>query len=155
MYQLIYESLFRQDKALTLLAHLLAEEYHILLDRDTATVAQLEFSIQELVRQLAVEKTFIIDLLKGCRVMDYADSLSQEEGQALRGLFASIDNNEQQASRQASRNAQLSLALLDQSSRNLHAITSQVTPATGEIYCRRGDMCRAGHPEAAILSGRL
>ncbi len=155
MYQRIYESLFRQDKALILLARLLAEEYHILLDRDTAAVAQLEFSIQELVRQLAVEKALVIGLLEGRRVMDYAGSLPQEEAHALRALFQAIDNSEQQASRQASRNAQLSLALLDQSSRNLHAITSQVTPATGEIYCRRGDMCRAGHPEAAILSGRL
>ena len=46
-----------------------------------------------------------------------------EQGEALRALFRSVDQGEQEVSRQASRNAQLSLALLDQSSRTLQALT--------------------------------
>lgn len=155
MYQIIYESLYRQDKALGVLTHLLQQEYHILLDRDATSISAQEFSIQELVRQLAVEKTLVIRALEGKRVLEYMTDLPAEQAEALSKLFASIDDSEQQASRQASRNAQLSLALLDQSSRTLSALTSQVSPPTGDTYCRRGDMCRAGHPEAAIISGRL
>ncbi|MDO5484576.1 MAG: flagellar protein FlgN [Desulfovibrionaceae bacterium] len=155
MYQTVYESLFRQNKALGVLTHLLQEEYHLLLDRDSSSIAGQEFSIQELVRQLAVEKSLVINTLKGQRVMDYANSLPEEQANALRELFAAIDTSEQTASRQASRNAQLSLALLDQSSRNLNALTSQVSPRTGDTYGRRGGMRRSNHPQAAILSGRL
>ena len=155
MYQKVHDSLFRQGKALAVLAHLLEEEYHILLDRDAQAVAAQEFSIQELVRQLAVEKTLVIKSLNGVRVLEYCNNLPEEKASPLRELFAAIDKNEQLVSRQASRNAQLSLALLDQSSRNLKAITSQLTPATGETYGRRGGMRRPGVPQAAIVSGRL
>ncbi|MBQ4566901.1 MAG: flagellar protein FlgN [Desulfovibrio sp.] len=155
MYQMIHDSLFRQSKALAVLAHLLEEEYHILLDRDAQAVAAQEFSIQELVRQLAVEKTLVIKTLNGVRVLEFCKGLPEDQAQSLRELFTAIDKNEQLVSRQASRNAQLSLALLDQSSRNLKAITSQLTPATGDTYGRRGGMRRASVPQAAILSGRL
>lgn len=155
MYQIIYESLNRQDKALALLRDLLEEEYQILLGRDTDGVVALEFSIQELIRQLAVEKTFVIDRLNGQRVLDYAAGLENDEAQALQELFQSIDATEQQASRQASRNAQLSLALLDQSTSTLYALTSKATPAKAETYGRRGDMVYELHPGAALISGRL
>lgn len=155
MYQRIYESLSRQDKGLALLRDLLQEEYEILLGRDTNTVAALEFSIQELIRQLAVEKTLVIRSLAGQRVMEYADSLSEEEGEAIKVLFQSIDEGEQAVSRQASRNAQLSLALLDQSTYTLKALTSQVVPSRTNVYGRRGGIVHETHPEAALISGRL
>ena len=125
MYQRIKESLSRQDKALALLRDLLEEEYHILLARDTDGVVAQEFSVQELIRQLAVEKTTVIKALDGVRVTEYARSLPQEQGEALRALFRSVDQGEQEVSRQASRNAQLSLALLDQSSRTLQPIQNR------------------------------
>lgn len=155
MYQRIKDSLSRQDKALALLRDLLEEEYHILLSRDTDGVVAQEFSIQELIRQLAVEKAVIIRALNGVRVKDYACSLPEEQGGALLELFHVVDAYEQEVSGQASRNAQLSLALLDQSSRTLQALTSEAVPCRAEIYGRRGDMCPEAHPQAAIISGRL
>ena len=155
MYQIIHESLSRQDKALALLHELLEEEYGILMSRNTDGVAALEFSIQELIRQIAVEKTLVIRTLAGVRVSDYAAGLPEGEGAALLTLFASVDDGEQQVSRQASRNAQLSLALLDQSTRTLQALTSQAAPPRAGVYGRRGGMRHEMHPQAALISGRL
>lgn len=155
MHQIITESLNRQDKALALLRELLEEEYTILLGRDTNAIASLEFSIQELIRQLAVEKSLVIRQLDGKRVLEYAKSLPEEESATLAALFQSVDDSEQTVSRQASRNAQLSLALLDQSTRTLHGLTSQVTPPLTGVYGKRGDMRHEARPNAALISGRL
>lgn len=155
MNQTIYESLIRQDKALALLRELLEEEYGILLSRDTNGVVSLEFSIQELIRQIAVEKALVIRQLNGVRVMVYARSLPADEYEILEKLFQSVDNGEQAVSRQASRNAQLSLALLDQSTRTLQGLTSQVVPPLAGIYGRGGDLTHIKHPQAALISGRL
>lgn len=155
MYQIIQESLFRQDKALNLLRDLLEEEYEILLGRDTKKVASLEFSIQELIRQLAVEKSLIIRSLGGKRVLEFAEGLLPEQKARLNKLFEAVDDGEQQVSRQASRNAQLSLALLDQSTHTLQALTTQVVPPLSGVYSRNGDMRHVAHPQAALISGRL
>lgn len=155
MYQRIYESLNRQDRALEVLRDLLAEEYDIMLQRDTDQAIALEFSTQELIRQLAAEKTMVIELLGGMRVLQYAATLDEEQGDALLALYSRIDVGEQAASRMAARNAQLSLALLDQSSRTLQGLTSHAIRFKSEVYGRRGGMINATHPAAAIISGRL
>lgn len=156
MYQNIHDSLFRQHKALQLLGELLEEEYGNLLRRDTNDIVALEFSIQELIRQIAVEKTEVMRELGDMKVLDYVSTLPEEQGAALNRLFLMVDDAEQIMSRQASRNAQFSLALLDQSSRNLLALTSQVVPRKMDTYDRRGDMGRySGRPQAALISGRL
>ena len=154
MHNAIYESLSRQDKALCLLRDLLEEEYTCLLDRDTDAVVSLEFSIQELIRQLAVEKTSVIRGLGGMRAMEYATALPEDMGVALRETLLQIDASEQAVARQAARNTNLSLALLDQSSRTLQALTKQAMPPKAETYGRRGGM-RTQHPQAALISGRL
>lgn len=155
MHQTIHESLNRQDRALSLLRELLEEEYGILLSRDTNSVVSLEFSIQELIRQIAVEKSLVIRLLNGQRVLEYAKTLPEDQRVVFENLFDSVDRGEQAVSRQASRNAQLSLALLDQSTRNLQALTGQMTPPLTGVYGRTGDMMHARHPQAALISGRL
>lgn len=155
MHNAIYESLSRQDKALCLLRDLLEEEYTCLLDRDTDAVVSLEFSIQELIRQLAVEKTSVIRGLGGMRAMEYATALPDDMGVALREILQRIDTTEQSVARQASRNTNLSLALLDQSSRALQALTSQAMPPKAETYGRRGGMSTQRQTQAALISGRL
>lgn len=155
MYQEICGSLFRQHKGLLLLADLLEEEYGYLRQRDTDHVAALEFSLQELIRQLAVEKSMVIRRLGGAKLLEYAAGLTEEDALALRELYVTVDIGEQSAARQASRNAELSLALLDQSTRNLKALAGQIIPSTGDTYCRRGGMQQASHPQAALISGRL
>lgn len=154
MHNVIYESLSRQDKALCLLRDLLEEEYNCLIGRDTDGVVSLEFSIQELIRHLALEKTFVIKRLGGMRVAEYAGMLPDDLAASLLETLCRIDVSEQGVARQASRNTTLSLALLDQSSRTLQALTKQAMPPKAETYGRRGGM-RTLHPQAALISGRL
>ena len=99
--------------------------------------------------------SLIVKAKRGSMYQRIKESLSQEQGEALRALFRSVDQGEQEVSRQASRNAQLSLALLDQSSRTLQALTSRAMPPRAETYGRRGGMRPEMHPQAAIISGRL
>lgn len=132
MYASLHASLHRQAKALELLCQLLEEEYGILLSRRADDVAGLEFSIQELIRQLAVEKVTVITAMNGVRVTDYAAELCaapgrEAEGAALHDLVRAVDKAEQRASRQLTQQ-QLALALLDQSSRSLQALTVRLCP---------------------------
>ena len=154
MHDIIHESLSRQEKALCLLRDLLEEEYNSLLSRDTDAVVSLEFSVQELIRHLAVEKTFVIKRLGGMRAAEYASMLPEDLAATLLETLRRIDTSEQGVARQASRNTTLSLALLDQSSRTLQALTKQAMPPKAETYGRRGGM-RTQHPQAALISGRL
>ena len=154
MHDIIHESLSRQDKAICLLRDLLEEEYNCLLSRDIDAVVSLEFSVQELIRHLAVEKTFVIKRLGGMRVAEYSAMLPDDMAALLLDILRRIDMGEQGVARQASRNTTLSLALLDQSSRTLQALTRQAMPAKAETYGRRGGM-RTQHPQAALISGRL
>ena len=155
MHNVIYESLSRQDKALCLLRDLLEEEYNCLIGRDTDGVVSLEFSIQELIRHLALEKTFVIKRLGGMRVAEYAGMLPDDLAASLLETLNHIDVSEQSVARQASRNTTLSLALLDQSSRTLQALTSQAMPPKAETYGRRGGMSAQRQTQAALISGRL
>ncbi|MDR1776328.1 MAG: flagellar protein FlgN [Desulfovibrio sp.] len=155
MRQIILESLTRQSRGLALLRDLLEEEYRSLLSRKTDEIASLEFSIQELIRQLAVEKSLVNKSLGGCKVVDYASMLPEEQALPLKALFQNIDESEQYVSRLASRNAQLSLALLDQSTRTLNALTGYALPPKANTYGRKGGMNFIPRPEAALISGRL
>ncbi len=155
MYQRIHDHLFRQAQALRLLCTLENEEYDLLAARDVSAIASLEFSLQELIRQIAAEKSAVIHLLQGGKVLDYAALLPAEQGGSLRSLHAAIDRHEQQASRAASRNARLSLALLDQNQRVLQELSSKAIPRQATTYGRRGVMCYQKKPEASIISGSL
>ncbi len=154
MYQRIYEALQRQRQAMHLLVDLLEEEYAYLRKHETHEVVSLEMSIQELIRQLAVEKIGVQKMLDGGKLKVYVTLLSEEQGANIMSVFKDIDAHEQKASRMASRNAQLSLALLDQSQRVMQRLHSQLTPKHGMTYGRRGYMGKQ-RPQAALISGRL
>lgn len=154
MDTLILGNLDRQAKALTLLSELLDEEFSLLLQHDTEAVMGLEFSIHELLRQLAVEKESVISRLGGGRVLDYAAMLPEDQGEALRSLWERIDNGEQSCARQAARNTELSLALMDQSKKMLDYLHKRVLPPKLDTYGRRGRYTQP-RPEAALISGRL
>ena len=154
MYQIIQKTLYRQRQALKVLDSLLQEEYDLLRQRDTNGVVSLEFSIHELIRQIAVEKTWVMGLLQGGKVRDYAALLPEEQGKVLLDLYNEIDEGEQKCSRQASNNAQFSLALLDQSQRTMNELHKKMTPHNAITYGRRGYMSEQ-QPQATIISGRL
>ena len=154
MFDLIRNNLHRQSRGLALLYGLLDEEFQLLVERKTEAVMTLEFSIHELVRQLAVEKSEVRRFLGGGRVADYAAMLEEELQAQLLGYWREIDEYEQRCARQASQNAELSLALLDQSKAMLTYLHTRVQPQTPSTYARTGAYMQR-RPAAALISGRL
>jgi hypothetical protein len=155
MYALIHGNLTRQFKGLELLLSLLEEEFEKLCARDTDAVATLEFSIHELLRQIATERVALRDTMQGTRILEYADLLTdEEEAQEIKGLYHLIDALEQRSSRQATHNTELSLALLDQSQSLLTFLHNQLTPKQTQNYGRGGRLSD-NRPRAALYSGRF
>lgn len=154
MYTQILGNLDRQAKALDLLLFLQGEEFSLLVEHNTDNVMSLEFSIQELLRQIAVEKEGVIRRLGGGKVMDYAQMLDPEQGEALMALWQHIDSMEQKCARQATNNTKLSLALMDQSKEMLDYLHSRLLPPKQETYGRQGRYVKH-HPEASLLSNKL
>ena len=155
MYEHILSGLQRQNKAMELLQSLLLEEFDLLVARDTEAVVHLEFSIHELLRQIATEKTQVIHLLEGQKVRDYVGSLAEDEREAILALLGTLDDFEQLCARQAAQNTELSLSLLDQSRTLLTSLHRRISPKTGTTYGKHGAMSSTRRPEAALLMGRL
>ena len=153
-FEHIRGNLNRQMKGMELLLSLLEEEFSLLQENKTEEVVALEFSIHELLRQLASERVDMKSIMQGTRVMEYADLLEPEEGDVIRELARIIDATEQKSARQASHNTRLSLALLDQSQGLLDYLHEQVTPKPEIIYGNKGEF-RNHRPDAALYSGRL
>ena len=154
MYDLIRGNLNRQFKALELLRSLLEEEFELLAARDTDGVTNIEFSIHELLRQIAVERVDLKNTMQETKLLEYAGMLPDDEGLDIRRLYSLIDSLEQHCSKQASQNAQLSLALLDQSQSLLAYLHEQISPRQENTYCAKGRY-REERPSAALITGRL
>jgi len=154
MYDVIIASLQRQEKGLELLLELLVQEYRTICERKMTLVSHQEFSIQELIRQLVEEKEFVIRLLKGVSIAKYAEEQPLAGKETLLTLLKRLDSAEQQTSRQAARNSQLVLALLDQNDKSMQTLFKEAVPAVSLVYGRHGAM----HPipsQGALISGRL
>ena len=154
MFAQIRGNLTRQFKALELLQSLMDEEFALLCRRDTDTVTSLEFSIHELLRQIAVERVELKENMQGTSLLEYAGLLPDDESKEIRNLYHIIDSLEQHCSRQATRNAEISLALLDQSQALLVFLHEQISRQTEYLYSSGGRI-RQDRPEAAIYSGRF
>ncbi|MCR5814734.1 MAG: flagellar protein FlgN [Desulfovibrio sp.] len=154
MHQLIFESLSRQEKGMELLLKLLEQEYAIICERKMDLVAHEEFSIQELIRQLVNEKEFVLGLLQGMRLSEYTQGLAEEIAAPLLEVHSRLDAMEQKASRQATRNSQLALALLDQNAKFMQTLFDQAIPKKTLVYGRRGAMNSVAR-QGSLISGRL
>ena len=153
-YAQIHGNLVRQWKGFELLCSLLEEEFDLLRAGDTDAVSGLEFSIHELLRQLADERGAIKEAMQGTRLAEYADMLSLEQGEAIRALLQAIDKAEQRSARQASLNTELSLALLDQNHELMNFLHDQIMPRPQLVYGAKGTY-REPRPQAALVNGRL
>ncbi len=154
MFTQIHGNLVRQWKGLELLESLLEEEFGLLCARDTDAISSLEFSIHELLRQLAVERMDVKNTMQGTKALEYADLLPQEQGEAIRTLLSATDKSEQHCARMASHNAELSLALLDQSHALLTHLHEAVTPKQQTTYGSKGQF-KEHRLGASLFSGRL
>ena len=153
-FEHIRGNLVRQRKGMELLVELLEEEFSLLQEHNTEEVVALEFSIHELLRQLADERCAVKAIMQDTRLTEYADLLDPEQGEEVKELAQGIDKAEQKAARQASHNTRLSLALLDQSQSLLDYLHDQVTPKAEIVYGAKGAYSNARRPGPALLSGR-
>lgn len=154
----ILSNLRRQLGAVALLESLLAEEFSHLSTRQPAAVAAVEFSIQELLRQIAAERHALHAVYAAVdpnarRLADIAGRLDDATREAAAQLCASIDKTEQRAARQASRNYAMALGLYDLTKSSLDNLQKLMTPKKG-VYGARGRMATAT-PPPGMISGRL
>ncbi len=154
MNKQIHGILFRQYKALELLNELMREEFTLLQERRSSEVSALEFSVHELLRQIAGERLDLRDLLGGMKLLDYASLLSTEEGDELRELFRKVDELEQLTARQATFNTEMSLALLDQNQAMLSFLNESIIPKNYSVYGMKGRITEY-RPGAVLFRGRL
>ena len=154
MYTETYQNLHRQEKALEVLKDLLAEEFAELRERKPESITAIEFSIHELMRQIANERTVLKESLGGKRLKDVMLLLPEEEQTELNALLIRIEALEKRCSRQAGMNAELALALHDQSQALLTHIQTQIQPRKNVTYGKTGAYTQS-RPEAVLLHGRL
>lgn len=154
MYTETYQNLHRQQKALEVLETLLAEEFAELRERKPESITAIEFSIHELMRQIANERTALKNAMGGQRLADVLQILADEEQAELNGLLKRIDTLEKRCSRQASMNAELALALHDQSQSLLSHLQHQIQPRNHATYGKTGAYTQS-RPEAVLIHGRL
>ncbi len=157
--QRVRGNLFRQQRALELLCMLLEEEFSHLREGRPQSVVQVEFSIQELMRQLADERLDLRRALTSLnpnaqRVRQILSGLGAEDAAGLEALLAEMDRLEQAAARQAAKNHHLVMALAEQSRSLLEFMHRQIQPKTENGYSAKGRMA-AAPAQPAMVSGRL
>lgn len=157
MDQIVLHSLIRQAKGSELLCMLLQKEYALLREGRPDQVAGFEMAVQELIRQLVREREFLIRRLNlegFSRLGEYLDTLDEAARQAVHSWQEKITACEQDSARQASVNADLAMALWEQSGLLLSQFQKQVAPTERNTYTARGTW-NSRPASAALVHGRL
>jgi len=154
----ILSNLRRQERAVALLEMLQKEEFSHLSARDPGAVASIEFSIQELLRQLAVERTSLHQVYAAMdpaakRLVDVVDRFDADSARAARELCAHIEAAEKRCAMQASRNYAMALGLYDVAKGSMDNLQRLLIPQKG-LYGSSGRMS-TGHPGPGVISGRF
>lgn len=154
-----FENLHRQKQALVVLEQLQDEEFDHLSKGDPQSVAQVEFSIQELLRQLAAEREELKNQMKALNpslpaMRDLLTLVEESQRPRTESLLRDIDHQEQVCARKAAQNMATAMALLDQNRAMLEFLSAEIKPKNGHTYSRRGTW---RHPDGAgtLLQGRM
>jgi hypothetical protein len=159
MIERIKESLARQEKGLELLGQLLREEYSHLLNRNPQQVGGVEFSIQELLRQLAVEREGLgacVRVLGGqdARLSGLIESMSPLVAQTFRALLERIERSEQACAVQAGMNAETAIGLAEQNRDLVTFLQAEILPKSESTYSRNGRWQKES-AAPAVVRGRF
>ncbi|TVR00952.1 MAG: hypothetical protein EA399_02785 [Desulfovibrionales bacterium] len=159
MSQAILQNLHRQKQAFFLLSHLLDEEFQHLSKSDPQAVASVEFSIQELLRQIAVERQELKSTLNRLDpalpgIRDLPLILDESIRDQTQNTLREIDRQEQTCARKAAQNAATTRGLMDQNQALLEYLTNELQPKNGHTYSQRGRWLHPGDT-GALLRGRL
>jgi len=157
MTKRILENLSRQHQALKVLKLLQEEEFTHLMQSRPQSVAVLELSIQELMRQIMAERQ---DVRRMVRILNPASvrltELSEIFGEGwslVKGLLERIHTLEQYCAKQAEKSHILASALHDQTRGYVNFFTRKLTPKK-QSYGPRGVFGNA-KPAPAMLRGTL
>ncbi|RQD66616.1 MAG: hypothetical protein D5R98_02140 [Desulfonatronovibrio sp. MSAO_Bac4] len=154
----IESGLIRQKQALGLLFSLLEEEFSALLDNLPKEVSSLEFSIQELIRQLMDEKDEIRSILEknnASSLTQYLEDLDGGEASVIKEILEDLRLLEEKCSHQAMKNNEIAKALAEQSAGLLSIFYEQVAPRQEDVYSARGRWHDNGSKSTGLLRGRL
>lgn len=157
MNRRILENLTRQYQALKVLSTLQQEEFSHLKEFRPQSVGAVEFSIQELMRQLLAERLEIRRHVQSVdpqarRLRDIAATFG-DDWPAIGAALDRLDTLEQACAKQAEKSYSLALALYDQSSGYLNLFKKQLTP-NKPSYGPRG-VFQPTKPAPAMLRGAL
>lgn len=159
MSQYFIDNLHRQKQALVVLEQLQEEEYGHLTSSDPQAVAQVEFSIQELLRQLVAERKELKSRIQTPDsalqvIRDLPMLVDESERFRVETLLQEIDQHEQACARKAAQNAETATALMEQNRALLEFLTAEIKPKNGHTYSQRG---KWQHPDGAgaFLRGRM
>ncbi len=156
----VADNILRQYKGLKLLAKLLQEEFEQLQDHSRGDLATQELSIQELIRQLAVEKTELKGLLQAMQpavagLQELEANLSGRQKQFVQESRQKLSFWEEKCQQQARTNSDLCLALLDQNNELLSFLHKQVKQQAREVYGKTGSWSEVGDMGPNVIQGRL
>lgn len=154
----IEAELLRQNQALMVLFTLLEEEFSALAGNAASDVASLEFSIQELIRQLMDEKDAvkaILDQNSFSSLEQYIDSLDKGEAGIIREILKDLEALEEQCSIQAMKNNAMASALAEQTAGLVKFMYDQVTPREENVYGAGGRWHDNGSKSTGLLRGTL
>jgi hypothetical protein len=154
----ILSNLERQLRAAELLETLQKEEFSYLAVRNPSGVATVEFSLQELLRQLAAERRslhrtyaeFRPGTSRLTQVIDHFDPSSRERAEFL---YKAIDAVEKRCATQASRNYAMALGLYDVAKSSMNNLQTLLIPKKG-VYGATGRIGSA-MPGPGLINGRL
>ncbi|MFP4455354.1 MAG: flagellar export chaperone FlgN [Desulfonatronovibrio sp.] len=154
----IEDGLMRQKQAMGLLISLLEEEYSALANNYSREVSSLEFSIQELIRQLMDEKEAIRLILEKnsfAGLEDYIESLDQGEVLIIQEILEDLKSLEEVCSVQAAKNNVIASALAEQSAGLVKFLYDQITPREENVYSARGRWHDHGSKSTGLVRGML
>ena len=155
MTRRILENLTRQAQALKVLLLLHEEEFAHLREFRPQSVGALEFSIQELMRQILSERRNIRAMMAeinpaATRLRELSEVFG-DSWPAMAERLEAIDALEQSTAKQAEKSYALALALFDQSSGYVEFFKKELTPKR-LTYGPRGIIGQA-KPDPALMRG--
>ncbi|MBU1003267.1 MAG: flagellar export chaperone FlgN [Proteobacteria bacterium] len=158
MLERIKANLHRQEKGLLLLSSLLEEEFTHLTGRDPKAVTGCEFSIQELIKQLAGERLELKGMVstvapEATSLRDLIPTLDVDDAQGFEAFLLFVDTLEQKCAILAEKNSRMAFALAEQSKNMLDFIHKQIQPKNKDTYAKNGRY-QNHRPEAALFRGR-
>ncbi len=154
----IAASLDRQYKGLKLLAFLLEKEFLLLTSSKPHEISRLQFSIQELLRQLVAERESVHFRLreiqpKAAMVRDILHTFPVTLRCLLEDLVQHIRQEEKTCRRLAARNTTIAQGLAEQTQSLLTFLHEQVSPRNQGTYTPGGSW--KGYGSTNLFYGRL